>query len=137
MPCGQERHRYQAGYSLIYTTDLSGNLIASVDSAGSGNGQFNDISAIAVDNGGNVYVADMWTPRIQKLDGNLHFLAAWGSAGTGNGQFHWPGPTDIAIDSSGNVYALDSYAKNVQVFDFSGNFLAKCDQHHFSAGHSY
>src|SRR6185312_7651706 len=37
-------------------------------SAGSGNGQFNDTSGIAIDSSGNIYVADYSNNRVQKFN---------------------------------------------------------------------
>ena len=58
-------------------------------SLGEGNGQFNRPYDVAVDNLGNVYVADTYNDRIQKFTSDGTFLASWGTYGTGNGQFNY------------------------------------------------
>ncbi len=90
---------------------------------GTGNGQFNNPSDIAVDNGGNVYVADTGNNRIQKFSSNGSYLTQWGSAGTNNGQFN--GPSSVAIDSSGNVYVSDSGNNRTQKFTSDGSYLTQ------------
>ncbi len=66
---------------------------------------FNDLSAVAVDGQGNVYVADSNNYRIQKFDSSGGYLGQWGSCGNGNGQFK--GPVGVAVDGLGNVYVVD------------------------------
>ena len=68
------------------------------------NGHFRAISSIAVDNWGNVYVAD-GNNQIQKFDSNGHFITKWGTKGSVNEQFY--SISSIGVDSSGNVYAAD------------------------------
>jgi DNA-binding beta-propeller fold protein YncE len=50
--------------------------------------------------------------RIQKLDGNGRFLAAWGTYGSGNGQL--AGPTGVAVDATGNVFVADQSNDRMQ-----------------------
>ena len=51
---------------------------------------------IAVDQQGNVYVADTANSRIQVFSSNGTFISKWGRYGVGNGTFG--SPTGIAID---------------------------------------
>jgi DNA-binding beta-propeller fold protein YncE len=88
---------------------------------GSGDGQFNSPSGIAVDSVGNVYVADTANNRIQKFDDQGTFLLKWGSAGSGAGQF--TSPNGVAVDSTGNVYVVDSANHRIQKFTSSGGFI--------------
>ena len=89
-------------------------------SYGSGEGQFRNPSGVAVDGGGNVYVADTDNNRIQKFNAAGDFQFAWGSSGTGNGQFN--NPSGVAVDSGGNVYVADSYNNRIQKFNAAGDF---------------
>jgi len=57
---------------------------------GFGDGQFADPWGVAVDIGGNVYVADRLNNRIQKFNSSGVFLAKWGSRGSDDGQFEHP-----------------------------------------------
>ena len=92
-------------------------------SAGSGDGQFNAPRGIALDDSGNVYVADSGNNRIQKFDRNGNFLLKWGTAGTENGQFNTP--VDVAVDTSGNVFVVDQGNDRIQRFEPSGVYLLK------------
>lgn len=91
--------------------------------AGTGNGQFNVPSGIALDSSSNVYVADTGNNRVQKFDSIGGYLTKWGSAGTADGRFNTP--TGIAVDSSGNVYVVDRGNNRIQKFSSTGTFIAK------------
>ncbi|MDQ3903560.1 MAG: PQQ-dependent sugar dehydrogenase [Thermoproteota archaeon] len=81
-------------------------------------------SSIAVDQQGNVYVADTDNNRIQVFSGNGTSLAKWGSYGSTNGTLK--SPQGIAVDpSSGKVYVADTANNRIQVFSGNGTFLAK------------
>ena len=91
-----------------------GVFITKWGSEGSGDGQFGAEGpveweggprGIAVDQSGNVYVADQCNHRIQKFTSNGDFITKWGSLGSGVGQFKYP--HGIAIDESGHVYVAD------------------------------
>jgi len=90
-------------------------------SQGKGNGQLQDPRGIAVDEAGNVYVADSGNHRIQKFDSTGKFLTQWGNEGDGPGQFKEP--WGVAVDGKGNVYVADTWNHRVQKFDAEGNFL--------------
>ncbi|WP_440951400.1 6-bladed beta-propeller [Methanosphaerula subterraneus] len=88
---------------------------------GTGNGQFSLPLGIAVDNAGDVYVADTNNNRVQKFDSNGTFITTWGSEGSGDGQFMRP--TGITVDSAGNVYVVDYSTCLVQKFTSTGSFI--------------
>jgi DNA-binding beta-propeller fold protein YncE len=91
---------------------------------GSGNGQFEGPSGVAVDPAGSVYVADGGSnQRIQKFSSTGTFITAWGTQGSGNGQFH--GVQSVAVDGAGNVYVTDTGNARVQKFTGNGAFLTK------------
>ena len=60
---------------------------------------------VAIDNNGNVYVADSYNWRIQKFSSSGAFITKWGSSGWGDGQLD--SPSGIAVDSDRNVYVAD------------------------------
>jgi DNA-binding beta-propeller fold protein YncE len=45
---------------------------------GTGDGQFNTPEGVAVDGGGNVYVADLYNYRIQMFTSNGIYVTQWG-----------------------------------------------------------
>src|SRR4051794_41648317 len=83
------------------SADLS--LVAQWGSAGTGNGQFQVPSGIAVDGAGDVYVADQNGNRIEKFDSQGNFLTAWGVGGSGNAPAKLNGAAQVKVDPQGNV----------------------------------
>jgi tripartite motif-containing protein 71 len=79
---------------------------------GSGSGQFELPHGVAVDAGGNVYVADTNNGRIQKFTGSGSYVTQWGA-----------GAQSVAVDASGNVYSPGGYG--IQKFNSSGTLLAQ------------
>ncbi len=93
---------------------------SSFGSSGTGNGQFNGASRMAIDSNGNVYVADMGNSRIQKFSATGTYILQWGTSGTGNGQFN--GISAIGIDGQDNVFVADA-TNRIQQFDSQGSFI--------------
>jgi serine/threonine-protein kinase len=97
-------------------TTLAGNLIPG---SANGNGtyaSFNQPTGVAVDNAGNVYVADDGNHLIREISpaGLVTTLAGSGLPGSADGtgnlaSFNFP--QGIAVDASGNVYVAD-YGNN-------------------------
>jgi predicted membrane-bound mannosyltransferase/sugar lactone lactonase YvrE len=87
--------------------------------AGSGPGEFNEPSSIAIAPNGDIYVADFWNKRIQIFDASFRYrteikVKSWGS----------PGITDrayIVALSDGHVLATDPANGRILVFDPTGN----------------
>lgn len=99
---------------------------AQFGTSGSGDGQFADARGIAVDSGGNVWVADDANCRVQKFTSGGAYSAKFGAAGTGNGQFgSGDGPWDVAVDSADNLYVTDRGNSRIQVFSSAGSFVRK------------
>ena len=91
---------------------------------GSGRGQFDSPTGIAVDGSGNVLVADTNNGRIEKFSPTGTFLSIIGSKGSGHGQF--AEPNGIAIDRSGNIYVAEVASNHrVQKLAPDGTFIAE------------
>jgi sugar lactone lactonase YvrE len=87
-----------------------------------GSGQFRAPLGIGVDAGGNLYVAEEDTYRVQKLDPSGGFLAKWGLPKTAEGELS--SPAGIAVDAgAGAVYVTDNHDR-IEKFDTSGNFVS-------------
>ena len=73
--------------------------------------KFNSPNGIAVDNAGNVYVADTWNHKIRKIstDGTVSTLAGstQGYLDDTGTSARFDSPYDVAVDNSGNVYVAD------------------------------
>ena len=76
---------------------------------------------LAVDDSGNVYVANSGKNHIDKLTGNGTLSAIWGKPGRGAGQFS--SPSGITIDSSGSIYVADTGNNRIQKLDKNGTFI--------------
>jgi len=117
---------------VIFSADLS--LSAQAEdyilamkwgSLGSGEGQFNLPTGIAVNScGSNVSVVDENNHRIQEFTANGQFITQWGSYGSGAGQFN--SPNGIAVDSRAcNVYVSDATNGRIQKFTTDGQFVTQ------------
>ena len=90
---------------------------------GSGRGQFDSPTGIAVDGSGNVLVADTGNGRIEKFSPTGAFLSIIGTKGSGQGQLGQP--NGIAIDRVGNIYVADAGNHRVLTLKPEGTFIAE------------
>lgn len=93
-----------------------GSFIKQWGSYGNGDGQFQDISSIAIGPAsGRVYVVDSDRKDIQVFDSDGQFIDKFGQPGSlGEGEF--VKPMGIAVDSSENVYVSDWASGLIQKF---------------------
>jgi sugar lactone lactonase YvrE len=99
---------------LVTTLAGSAGLVGSVDAAGS-SARFSSPSAIAVDLGDNLYIADRNNSAVRMItpEGIVTTLAgSVNSDGTPVGAFS---PSGLAVDGQGNVYVADSYANTIRL----------------------
>ena len=90
---------------------------------GTGKGQFDSPTAMAVDRNGNILVADTGNGRIEKFSPKGNFLSSIG-------QRKWPwtisDPNGIAIDHTGNIYVAEIGSNHrVQKLAPDGTFIAE------------
>lgn len=88
--------------------------------------QFNTPSGIAIDNGGNVIIADTSNNRIRRLttDGTeVVTIAGTGDAGFKDGprgQAQFDGPLAVAIDKNDNIFIADAYNDRIRKISKDG-----------------
>jgi virginiamycin B lyase len=107
--------------SRIQIFDSDGHFLAKWDH--SNHSEFGDVSCVAFDPQGNVYVSSYHASQVQKFDSQGKLLTSWGSYGSGDGQFD--DIFGIAVDRQGNVYVGDNRGNRVEKFDGNGKFLGK------------
>jgi DNA-binding beta-propeller fold protein YncE len=90
---------------------------------GSGNGQFDSPTGIAVESNGNILVADTGNGRIERLSPTGAFLSTMGTKGSGRGQLG--NPNGIAVDRGGNIYVAEAGNHRVQKLATDGTFIAE------------
>ncbi|MBI2940170.1 MAG: NHL repeat-containing protein, partial [Chloroflexi bacterium] len=100
-----------------YTSELT------FGQAGEGDGQLLEPRGVAVDDAGNVYVADTGNARVQKFDKDGNFLAKWGRKGEGEADFLEP--VAVVIDPDGNLVVLDAEQGWLKRFTTDGKFLGR------------
>ncbi len=88
---------------------------------GEGPGEYSEPRGIAIDNKGNIYVADFRNYRIQKFDKEGVFLKSWGEEGDYLG--HFKDLCGVAANGNGRVYVADTFNHRIQVFDGDGKLL--------------
>jgi DNA-binding beta-propeller fold protein YncE len=91
-----------------------GRLIASWGGRGSAAGLFESPDGLAVDAGGDVFVADGVLDRIQEFTAHGKLLAVWGRTGTGLGEL--AEPTGTSIDCRGDLLVADTGNNRVAIF---------------------
>jgi YD repeat-containing protein len=86
---------------------------------GSGNGQFSEPKAIAINpSTGNIYIVDSGNDRIQEISSSGTFIRAFGSEGSGTGELSEP--QGAAIDSKGYVWVADAGNNRIEEFNEEG-----------------
>lgn len=106
-------------------------LAGSAGQFGSANGtngaaRFDYPAGVALDNLGNIYVADLDNSTIRKITSSGVVTTLAGTAGTagsadgtnGSAQFYYP--SSVTVDSAGNVYVADTYNSTIRKVNNSG-----------------
>jgi len=90
---------------------------------GTGKGEFDSPTGIAVDRNRNVLVTDTNNGRIEKFSPTGAFLDIIGTKGSGQGQLG--APNGIAVDHTGNIYVADASNHLVQKLTADGKLIAE------------
>jgi uncharacterized protein (TIGR03437 family) len=133
----------------IYVSDLAGNVIRKINTAGiistvAGNGRIifggdggpatsaalqlsTNHDGIAVDNAGNLYIADYGGNRVRKVDTSGIIRTVAGGGGLGFSGDGGPAtsaalvhPSGVTVDNAGNIYFTDTGNGRVRKVDTSG-----------------
>jgi DNA-binding beta-propeller fold protein YncE len=110
-----------AGAHQILVLNPDGSLERRIGERGSGLGQFNFPTNVAIDSAGNVHVSDSLNFRVQVLGADLSPRRQIGSKGDLPGYFAQP--KGIAFDPSDHLYVVDAHFEAIQLFDLSGTLL--------------
>ena len=88
---------------------------------GPGNGKFHRPYGVAVNDRGEIVVADNWNHCAQVFDSNGNFLRSFGRRGENPGEFDYP--NGIAIDKDRNIFISEWGNHRVQIFSWEGRYL--------------
>lgn len=121
------------GTSTVRVFDAEGSLLAELfGEVGEGEGQFNGVSDVAVDDErGYIYVSENLNSRVQQFkltfeNGSVTVAhqRLIGSYGRDPGQFAYP--QGLAVDdSSGRLYVGDVANRRIQVFESTGEYVSQ------------
>lgn len=112
----------------IYVLDYADNTLKLFDGNGvllrkitGGKKPFFRPKAIALDRGGNIFVADSGNDVVCKFDDSGTFIFAAGGTGYGEGKL--AAPSGVAVDAEGKIYVSDTANNRVSVFSVDGEHL--------------
>lgn len=105
----------------VLKVDESGKVLMSFGGEGSGAGQFNNPSAIAVSNSGMIFVADRSKHNVQIFRADGVFLNAL----NGDNAKKLSAPVSMAFDQRDNLYILDASRESVLAYSSAGQSLAE------------
>jgi DNA-binding beta-propeller fold protein YncE len=112
---GNSQIRRVTPNGLIHTIAGTGTAGFGGDGRGATSAQLKRPMDVAVDAGGNIYIADTGNHRIRRIriDGTINTIAGTGAAGfSGDGApglgAHLNDPRSIALDAEGNIYIADT-----------------------------
>lgn len=107
--------------STVAGTGIAGYLDGPANAA-----QFDGPIGIAVDDSGNIYVADTYNDRIRKIssEGEVSTLAGGGRPGYADGDFTtalFDTPCGVAVSEDGNLYVADTGNNQLRKITTTGN----------------
>jgi DNA-binding beta-propeller fold protein YncE len=105
-----------------YIAEFGGGVSADQAQGPAPDGRFMWPTAIALDQAGNVYVADEWYNRISIFTHDGDWIGKWGTPGSGEGELNRP--SGMAFNQDDELYIVDSLNHRIQKFTKEGGFLA-------------
>lgn len=112
--------------------NLAGAFLSEFGHRGTGNGEFNFPTHLALDVEGRLYVTDSLNSRVQVFDSQGQFIEQIGQLGDSPGCFSRP--KGVTVDTLGHVYVVDANFDNVQIFDQKGQLLLNLGEAGRNAG---
>lgn len=112
---------------VVRVLRLDGTPLRLVGEHGSGPGQLNYPTFLAVDARGGLVVNDSMNFRVQRFDADGKLLGAFGRLGNGSGDMSRS--KGVAVDRRGHVYVADALFDNFQIFDERGRLLLFVGEH--------
>jgi uncharacterized protein (TIGR03437 family) len=118
--------------STVAGTGFAGSQMFSGDGGPALQAHLNKLEGVALDAGGNLYIADTWNQRVRKVSrsGTIDTMAGSGPAGMRNGAYGGDGgpatsarlnyPRGVAVDSAGNLYIADTSNSRIRVVTSQG-----------------
>lgn len=105
----------------ILIFDPNGNLLSKFGEVGDKPGQIRSVVDVALDNNGDVYVADRGNNRVNKYDSKGNFILSFGGRGDSPGLFKFL--TGISVNDD-EVYVVDAKNRFVSIFNKDdGNYI--------------
>jgi len=102
-------------YSISFASEGSASIYSGGNGIGSDINQLNQPEGIAIDNNGDVYIADYNNNRIQKTDNSTRVVSTFID--------NISNPVDINMDSLGNIFILENNG-TVKKYDSLGVFIS-------------
>lgn len=110
---------------IIVTIAGNGQSGFSGDDSPAKEASLNEPSGIAVDQEGNIYIADLMNHKIRRIDRNTGIITTL--AGSGHSSFDGDngpaiyaalaGPSGVALDKDGNIYIADTFSNRIRMVD--------------------
>ena len=101
----------------------SGDFVKAFGTQGTGPGELDGPTGVAVDAEDNLYITDQNNHRVQKVTPEGWHLLSFGSAGSNDGELNMPWGICIAPD--GSIFVADWRNDRIQQFSADGEFVAK------------
>ena len=115
-----------SNYDHINKYDSNRSLITTFGSSGSGNGQFQSITGLAIDKvNGFIYVSDSVANKVQKFTTAGTYVSQFSTTfGGGDGQFSY-GPMTMIMRTDGNLLIQDGPSGRLQTLTPTGTYVSQ------------
>lgn len=125
---------YSLDTPLLYVVDSGNNRIEELNASGalsytsmfgtpgSGNGNLNQPTDIAINSTGDLFVLDSGNSRVEVFNSAGTYLTQFGTFGVGNGQFS--GANSIALGPNNEIFVSDISLNRVEVLQWNGSSLS-------------